>query len=135
MSLEIGIDQSPFCPPKSSIRDRQQSDADYIEKLRKSVRSMDRWGRCLVAFHVTIIVVVLLMASKVFEVLQQLGPMFSPQFQTPSLSFTLGIALGAKIGFWVLCSMAAIVQVLFGMRTERLLIKYYDRQVAGEVLR
>jgi len=69
------------------------------------------------------------------EKLQQLEPMISPQFQTPSLSFALGIALGAKIGFWVLCSMAAIVQVMCGMRTERLLIRYYGRQCAGEVWR
>ena len=63
------IPESPFRPPRSWFERRQDSDTEYIEKLRKQVRWLDRWWRWLVAFHLTLFVATVIMAATMFNML------------------------------------------------------------------
>ena len=100
------------------------SDDEYVETLRRSVATADRWRFWLILLQaVVLITVVAVFATFIPNLIW-----FAKPANIPIAFF--GLAMGTMIGFsfgWMIHNiLSTLLSVLTGMRTERLLIKHYD---------
>ena len=105
-------------------------DESYVERVRRGVRSFDRWRWPLIAFYGLI-----LTAFIVFEVavIRRLGTAISNLEGRVSPAFSLGLVMGLGLGVPFLGALHGFFFVLLPkQRTERLLVAYHD---AFEALR
>lgn len=114
--------ESPYRPPMNWFETRTKSDTDYVEKVRKNLSWIDRWGCWLFGFHLACIVGFAAATSKIIDIVQSM----SAYIQTPAVACAVAVILGSKFGFLLMQSVLAICQIVFGNRQSRMLVRYYD---------
>lgn len=102
------------------------SDGEFVEQLRKNLRTLRKWRWTVVVFIAFIFVVIWEM-GRMFQVPGQFAPgaqVFSLEelLLYVTISGFLGLSLGFKIGHWFLMAM----EMFWGDRRTDLLFKYYD---------
>lgn len=100
------------------------SDEQHVERLRRSVKNLDRWRRPLTALYVLSAAAYIgsLVAAVLF--LDGLGKNLGMQGWGPG--FLFGLLLGATLGTTGLKIFHGLFIVLMGLHNERLLIQYFD---------
>jgi hypothetical protein len=107
-------------------------DAEYIERVRKSVRWWDRWRWAGVALYLVIIATIIWLAFRLVDLLRALqAPVLLQNAQIEAIVL-IGIIAGLHLGFIAHSAIWGVIQALAGLRNERLLIQYHDR--LGELL-
>ena len=111
---------------------RAKSDADYVERVRKQVRM----GKKAAVFAVFM---ALLCGVAAIWVGQAILSLFQEGRQFPALEVALGMALGLLAGgvsgFFLSIAVVQIslaARFVYGFRTEKLLLKYYDLAASSE---
>jgi len=126
MHSQHSTDTPPFGPLSAYIHRRQPEDAAYIESLRKSFIWWDRWRWLGIALHLGILVAVVCLADRfVFFIrgMQAMLPAANPNVEAVILA---GACAGATFGFMLQGSIWGIISAISGLRSERLLVRYYD---------
>ncbi|HTU93470.1 MAG TPA: hypothetical protein VMF69_25545 [Gemmataceae bacterium] len=104
------------------------TDDEYVRRVRQRIALYDRWGPWKRAFNVGMAIVCIglfVWLVLVLEKVRQLGMQPAmPQGFDPG--FLLGVVLGSIAGGLLWKSVLFLVDALESLRTERLLLKYYD---------
>jgi hypothetical protein len=103
----------------------QRSEGEYIESVRLSLARFDRWRPWILGLYGTAAIAfcVCLVLAVVF--LERGGGLFV-QFPFRWQGLVLGLTLGASLGVSAIKVGHGLGLMLFGLRNERLLVKYYD---------
>jgi hypothetical protein len=115
----------PFRPLHRLFVRHQGDDAEYLEKMRRSIGWWDRWRWLAVAVHVTIIILVVWGSFHIVESIRFLNGL-APQGAMPETVVLLGVVLGLKLGIVLEHSIGSLLMGIGGLRAERLAIAYHD---------
>lgn len=111
-------------------RSPPETDDEYIERIRKLVKSHDRWKRwsapLVVLVALSPVVMLVLMMQALVGFLKLLGNAGQPNIPLAWVGFGFGALLGLGLGQHVHSAMMNLFQFFTGQRTERLLVRYYD---------
>jgi hypothetical protein len=99
-------------------------DDEYIARLRRSIRSLDRWRFWLILFYVVLLVAAISLLSKAIPLLIGLGQPGDVPFAL--LGFVTGAMFGLGFGWMFYGLVQGLISMLGGFRSERLLLKYHD---------
>ena len=100
------------------------TDEEHVRRVRRSVTAYDRWRRPLLAFYAGLAVAFVGLLVAVALLLQ--GLMQWGNLQALAPGFLVGLALGGMVGGLVFKGVHGLMAVLAPLRTERLLLQYYD---------
>jgi hypothetical protein len=101
-----------------------RSNDEYIERLRRNVAQFDRWRPWILGLYGIAAVLFfagLFMCVVIFERVGLLA-----QLPLRWHGLLLGIVIGASIGVSAIKIAHGLGSMLFGLRNERLLVRYYD---------
>jgi uncharacterized membrane protein len=100
------------------------SDEQYVERVRRSVNSFDRWRRPLTILYVLLAVIHIGLFVAVVLLMDSFGRNLGMLGWPPG--FLVGLSLGAMLGLSTIKSVHGLMNVLIGVHNERLLIRYHD---------
>lgn len=100
-----------------------QTDDDYIARLRRTVVLVDRWRPWLRAFYGVLLI---LLIGLVAMSIQAVRFFMQPGNNLPIFGFGFGLFLGISQGVLIIKIAHGFVTPFSSLRTERLLIHYYD---------
>ncbi|MEZ6063667.1 MAG: hypothetical protein R3C19_25235 [Planctomycetaceae bacterium] len=124
---------NPFIPLEWAMSHHTHSDEEYVGKLRKTLQWWDRWRWLGVAFYAAIFAAFVFAGSKLVSLARHTSSVFGDVSSTIELVAIPSAMLGVYLGFIFGKSSYAAMLLLCGMRTERLLLRYHDRQHAIEM--
>lgn len=110
--------------PLITLRRKRLSDEEYINRLRRSIDRLERFGVWLVLLNGAFLVAIVWMLQKIGRVFAQLvQPGIMPW---AGLGFLTGALFGLMCSSMAYGAIHGIVSVMHGCRAERLLVKYHD---------
>ncbi|HET6426046.1 MAG TPA: hypothetical protein VFG20_20310 [Planctomycetaceae bacterium] len=118
------------------LRSQHLSDEEYIDRVRKNLRIMDRFRLWIIAAYTVWIAGMLLFILPYIE--QSLRWIIELQSPTSGAAWTVigGFVSGMGLGFSVMClfslPMLSLIFTLMPLRTDRLLLRYYDANQQAE---
>lgn len=114
-------------PMRALVSWFRASDEEYIERVRRGIAAYDRWRRLLLAFYALAAIVLVgflvLWFGSWQGQMQQLSHSENPYV---GLGFLIGLAVGTMSGIMVIAVINVLGNLLFGLRGERLMIRYHD---------
>jgi cytochrome bd-type quinol oxidase subunit 2 len=102
---------------------RHRSDEEHIERLRRTMKTWDRWRPWFIVIHSLALVAFLAITIGIAEGLNRNWP------NNPGpvwLGFLLGIPAGGMVGMVAHKIAHGFVWAIAGHRSEHLLLRYYD---------
>jgi hypothetical protein len=120
------LDNSPFRQPNSVINGKQ-SEEEFVLKVRRNLEGYRKWRPWLIGFHSLMLVALISVTFMSYRLIESISVQFPAAVQQPAISLTVGIMIGAKMGFWLLVSISALKSLICGERQAELLVKYHDR--------
>lgn len=97
----------------------------HVERVRRRLAQFDRLRRWFVGLYVTLAVVFVWLVVKVCTLLAAI--LQAPNNAAPGFfGFGIGMTFGVGIGLLAVKIGHGLGSVLFGCRTDRLLVKYHD---------
>jgi len=107
-----------------SMRARfHRTDEQYVEQMRRSLRSFDRWRWLLAAFYGLILAAFIVLDA---AVVRRLGSLISNLEGRISPAFIVGLVMGFGLALPLVSIVHGLFAMLAGFRTERLLVAYHD---------
>lgn len=97
---------------------------EQIARLRRVVAWWDRWGRWLAVVNVGLLIAIFLVLRKLIPILLDLFGKANPDLAMAG--FCIGILFGFIFGHLIHSALSGIVTVFTGLRSERMILKYYD---------
>lgn len=128
MHVEHSVHAPPFGPLSAYIHRRISDDATYIESLRKTLVWWDRWRWLGIVTHVGILVALVYLGDEFLSFIRGMQAMFPGANPNVDAVILAGACAGLTFGLMLQGSVWAIITAVSGLRTERLLVEYYDRQ-------
>jgi hypothetical protein len=112
-------------------RSPPKTDDEFVETVRKSVTRFDRWKMwwlpLLAVLQLAAVVGILMMVSHLEGMVEQFAnPGINPNAPFVWGFFSVGMVFGLMFGHSVHSLFTLLAQFVPGMRTERLLLRYYD---------
>jgi hypothetical protein len=108
------------------------SDDEYVVKLRRSVATFDKWRWWLAAPHAIGLAVIIVLGFQGVSVLLQLvGPANGP---LALQGFEVGAIMGMSLGWLAHHCVWGIISIVGGLKSERLLLKYYGECIGEQTL-
>jgi uncharacterized metal-binding protein len=106
------------------------SDDVYVERIRRGVAFGERCRILLLSFNLLMICGAVWLGIEMVELLQK----FAQPTNAPAvpLIFVSTAMVGLSLGLMISHAAHGIFSNLIGFRTERLLLKYHDRQSASD---
>jgi hypothetical protein len=102
----------------------QASDEEYVEKARRKLTRFERWRPWLIGLYVFNLMLLVGGASVVVLILQSVWKPGDPPLLWAGL--VVGCIIGAWLGEVAYQVGHGLATGLFGLRNERLLVKYHD---------
>lgn len=105
----------------------QVFDADdlHVERVRRSIAIFDRWRWLFVAFYGTCMIVLVGLALSIPSLFNWFVQIAGNN-QAVFWGFGVGASIGASFGMIAHSVVSNLFKCLFGLRNERLMIRYYD---------
>ena len=112
-------------------RSPPKTDDEFVESVRKTVARFDRLRTWLIpllaVLHLAPVVGMLIVVTFFHGMNERIAnPGNNPKTQIVWLYFTMGVGLGLTVGHGILSCFTLKAKFVSGMRTERLLLRYYD---------
>ncbi|MBI3463717.1 MAG: hypothetical protein HY000_11775 [Planctomycetes bacterium] len=104
------------------------SDHEVVDRTRRSIAQFEHARPWLVLLYCLILAAYVWVWTMIIQVLVGLGQ--QPNAPPWLLALVAGIPLGMMMGWMVHGVSYGLFMILVGLRTERLLVKYYDALVA-----
>ena len=108
---------------------RRQTDEQYVERIRKKQRSM-RKARIVLLGLLAVVAIVIL--SNAARVICAIGKTVTDS-EMDVLLFVFGLGIGVPLGFFVNSFFSFILLILFGERSDELMLKFYDELKSREL--
>jgi len=106
---------------KAWWRARLRTDEQYVERIRKKQRSMRKARIVLLCLLAATMVVWLSAGNTIYAI----GKIVTVS-EMDALFFAAGLATGTLLGFFVYAIFSSIPLILFGERSDELMLKFYD---------
>lgn len=108
-------------------------DDEYIDGLRRIMRFWNRWRYFFLVANIGLVIAILFLVDRGLEFLMDMAlPPGNAPFNWPLVGFVSGAMLGMAIGWFFLHAIHQLIDSIDGLKSQRLLLKYYD---AYEALR
>jgi lipoprotein signal peptidase len=112
-------------------RSPPKTDDEFVETVRKTVTRFDRWSAWSILFFAVLTLApaaaTLIMLAHLEGMLQQFANQgIQPNARHVWWFLSLGAAFGLGLGHSVHLVLTQVALIISGMRTERLLLRYYD---------
>jgi len=103
-------------------RARRRTDEQYVERIRKKQRSM---RKARVVLLCLLAVVAIVMLPNAGRLIYAIGKTVTDS-EMDVLLFVLGLGIGVFLGFFVNSLFSSIFLILFGERSDELMLKFHD---------
>jgi hypothetical protein len=112
-------------------RSPPKTDDEFVETVRKTVTRFDRWKPWLLllvaVLHLAPVVGTLILLALLEGMLQEFVNLgIQPNAKHVWWFLSVGVAFGVGIGHSIHSFFTQLAHFVSGMRTERLLVRYYD---------
>lgn len=102
-------------------------DDEYVDGLRRIMKYWSRWRYVFLVANIGLVIAILFMADRGLNFLMDMAlPPGNAQFNWPLAGFVCGATLGMAIGWFFWHSIHGLLESIDGMKSQRLLLKYYD---------
>jgi hypothetical protein len=102
------------------------TDQVHIERLRRSILAYERWRSFLVALYLVAFAGLMLLSVCLIVFATRMGQNFGQAAVGTTPGFVIGIVLGASFGLTTVKVVHGLLDAVFGLRNERLLIRFHD---------
>ena len=100
------------------------TDDEYIARLREQMSSWERWRFRLILLNISMIAVAIWILSNGIAIILRLMAAANVPFAKQGI--VTGIMLGCVMGFSISGMVQNLMLLLFGLRSERLLLRYHE---------
>lgn len=115
------------------LRHENISDEQYVERIRKSLKSRRRWRSFIVAMGLLILCFLLWFIPQIINILSNLNGLGHAGHGTQNSRFSvvyavyfIAIIMGYFTGFMFFHAVFQIMEALFGYRKDKLLVEFWD---------
>jgi sterol desaturase/sphingolipid hydroxylase (fatty acid hydroxylase superfamily) len=102
------------------------TDEERIERLRRNITTFDRWRRVFIVLNLVAFLALVAAFVAALSMMDGMVKSFGQRAGGSGLGFGFGFILGMFIGLYTLYILHGWYVIFFGLRNERLLIRFYD---------